>query len=321
MRRSILLFALAAVFFPALCTAAPDTMAVRVTDVTPNSACLVWLTDTSAEPAVEVYSDQSMTNNITGQFKAVPMPGASAEVAEAAKAKGVLKVSVQGLEAGTRYYMRAVTADRDDPASRSYSPLQQVTTPNEAASYTHVNGQPVAYSNDLESFPVYIIPGTAEQKPGLGDVILLEPFEPSGTAYPVTAFVGEGISSPDGVIDLNNLFGKDGVSLPLSETEKEKTVLTVYRGGKLPSLVHYRWLQENSGKNEVREATKGFFADFNLDGKIDMADFQEFKKYYRTIKTDDAYNPDFDFVDDSEGVVDAREFSKFAEQYGMTVVQ
>ena len=71
----------------------------------------------------------------------------------------------------------------------------------------------------------------------------------------------------------------------------------------------------------VVEPAKGFFADINLDGKIDDADFTEFKKQYRTLPDDVSYNPDFNFVEDTEGKVDAREFSKFSKEYGRTDVK
>lgn len=313
-------FSLAAFFIlsclPSICLAAPDTLAVRVTDVTPNSLSLVWMSDLPAEPSVQVFSDAAMSNDITSQVKVVSMPCDSAAVAAAAKQKNLFKVRIEGLQARTDYYVRAVSADVTDATSSSVSALQKVTTEEEAASYTHdANGLPVPFSNDLVTLQAYTPPNSTEQQPGLGDIVLLEIPD---AAYPISAFVGDGALTPEGAIDLNNLFGADGAALFVAN--REKAVLTVYRGGALSNLVHYRWLPASSGLTQVQIPANGFFADFNLDGVVDMADFQEFKGYYRTKKTDGSYNPDFDFVDDPDGAVDAREFSKFSEQYGRTGV-
>lgn len=301
---------------PNICLAAPDTLAVRVTDVTPSSLSLVWMSDMPAEPSVQVFSDSAMANDITSQVKAVSMPCASADAAAAARQKNLFKVRIEGLQAGTDYYVRAVSTDVTDATSSSVSALQKVTTEKEAASYTHdVNGIPVPFSNDLATFQAYTPPNSTEAQPGLGDIVLLEIPD---AAYPISAFVGDGVLTPEGAIDLNNLFGPDGAALFMAN--REKAVLTVYRGGTLSNLVHYRWLPASSGQASVQVPAQGFFADFNLDGVVDMADFQEFRKYYRTKKTDGPYNPDFDFIADPDGAVDAREFSKFSGQYGRTNV-
>jgi hypothetical protein len=71
----------------------------------------------------------------------------------------------------------------------------------------------------------------------------------------------------------------------------------------------------------VVDPLKGFFADVNLDGRVDDLDFAEFRKHYRTSPDDTNYNPDFNFVEDAEGKVDVREFSKFSKEYGRTDVR
>lgn len=314
MRRYIFLAALSVIFFlPAISLAAPDTLAVAITDATPNSLCLVWMSDMPANPAVQVFTDSAMTIDITSQVRIVSMPCA-ANIAAAALQKNIFKVRIEGLQPQTDYYVRAMSIDKTDSTSFSVSTLQKVTTAKEAASYTHdSNGNPVVISNDLSTFPVYIQPNSTDAQPGLGDIVILQVPD---AGYPISAFVGDGITAPEGVLDLNNLFGPDGVALLLAN--REKAIITVYRGGTLSSLVHYRWIPAPSGLTEAQEPVKGFFADINLDGSVDMTDFQEFKQYYGTKNTDDTYNPDFDFL--NAGVVDARDFSKFSGQYGRTNV-
>jgi hypothetical protein len=135
---------------------------------------------------------------------------------------------------------------------------------------------------------------------------------------PLSAFVGDSINSGEGVLDLNNLFGGDAESLELMGGER--IVLSVYRVGGLATLTHYRRAPSNVGLTSVVDPEKGFFADINLDGRVDDLDFEEFRKQYRTRPDDVSYNPDFNFVDDAESRIDAREFSKFSREYGRTNV-
>jgi hypothetical protein len=70
----------------------------------------------------------------------------------------------------------------------------------------------------------------------------------------------------------------------------------------------------------VNEPVKGFFADINLDGKVDEADFAEFRKQYRTEPDDGTYNPDYNFFPLSTlDKIDAQDFAAFAKEYGKAV--
>lgn len=296
--------------------AVPETTAVRITDVTTSSFSVVWMTDVAADPSVEVYADNSMQQRITEGIVVTPMPAGSNKAAQAARAKGIMKVRISGVYPSTTYYARTVTKDPADPASVSYSALQQVTTASVVALYYEADGTPAALANDLALFPVYIRPSDQAPEPGLGDLVILE--EQDGL-YPVSAFVGDGAASPEGIADLNNIFGIDGSNLAASGNEK--ITLRIYRTGNLSTLIHYRRVPQNSGKVSVVGPLSGFFADINLDGNVDDQDFEAFRAQYKTAQDDVTYNPDYDFVDDAEGKIDVREFSKFAKEYGRTDVQ
>lgn len=296
--------------------AVPDTSSVRVTDVTTTSFSVVWMTDVSADPEVEVYADNTMATRITDKCVITSMPSGSPKVSGAAKARGIMKVRVSGLSSSTKYYVRTVTKDPSNPQSIGYSSIYEVTTASKVMPYKYTDNKPEGFANDLSSFRVYIRPSDKDPEPGLGDLIVLEG---DGALYPLSAFVGDRINSPESVIDLNNIFGLDSRSLDISGGEK--ITIRIYRGGGISTLTHYRRSPQNSNMVYVSESVKGFFADINLDGKIDDEDFAEFKKQYRTLPDDVTYNPDFDFVEDTEGKVDAREFSKFSREYGRTDVK
>jgi hypothetical protein len=303
--------------------AVPETVSVRVTDVTPTSFAVVWMTDVAAEPAVQIYQEASGANEITGSLRLTPMPDAAPAVAAAARQKGIMKVRVSGLAPQTTCYVRTVTADPANPQSVGYSAPQAVTTAALVEPFTRQgDGTLTPAANDLLAFPVYIRPGDQGELPGRGDLLLIET---SGSYWPLSAFAGEGVAAPEGLLDLNNLFDFDGKSLDLSGGEK--ATLRIYRGGTLSTLLHYRSFPTDSGAGAVGEAVRGFFADVNIDGRVDETDFEQFKAQYRQGAGDAAFNPDFNFIAVQEGSVetddriDARDFARFAPEFGRTNVE
>ena len=53
--------------------AVPDTIGVRITDVTPASFCLVWMTDVAASPSVEIFADAGMNTRLDDQVSILPI--------------------------------------------------------------------------------------------------------------------------------------------------------------------------------------------------------------------------------------------------------
>jgi hypothetical protein len=303
--------------------AVPETSSVRITDVTTTSFAVVWMTDVAADPAVQIFRDGSGGQEITGFVRQTPMPDASAATAASAREKGLMKVRVAGLEPGVTYHVRTVTQDPQRPDSIAYSSLREVTTAMRVEPF-HRDGQgylaPLA--NDLTTFRIYIRPSDAATMPAQGDLLLLStPDSP----YPLSSFAGEGIPAPEGVLDLNNLFGLDRRSMPI--LGGEHAILRIYRGGGLTTHLHYRRFPAPTGIIGVSTPLRGFFADINLDGRVDEADFAVFREQYRLRADDGGFNPDFNFVAVQEGEIeaadriDARDFAAFASQYGRTGIE
>jgi hypothetical protein len=316
MKRTLLLasFALLSLYRTAM--AVPDTVSARVTDVTTTSISMIWMTDVPAEPALEVYSDAGMTTPISDGIVSIPMPDATLATVAAARAGGIMKVRVTGLTNGTRYFVRSVTRDPVNPTSVGYSALIEVTTATEVRPYLAAqDGSLTGFSNDLTTMKVYIRPSDQSAAPGLGNLLILET---PGSTYPLSAFVGSGAAAPEGVIDLNNLFGVDRSSYAINGGEISQ--LRFYRGGALATLQHYRRIASNSGVGASMDPNKGYFADINLDGKIDDADFEAFRNQYRSVPDDPSYNPDYKFVQTPSGKVDAQDFTRFAREYGRSDV-
>jgi hypothetical protein len=297
--------------------AVPETVSLRVTDVTPRSLNLVWMSNQPIEPAVEVFADAGMTEELTSLLKIESNPDLSASVAEAANAKRIYSVRVSGLQADTEYFVRSLSRDVNDLLSVGYSALQTATTASRVKPFTGGTDESLfAFNNDLLTFGVYIRPvDQGEAFAGLGDLLLLEI---DSAAYPVTAFAGAGIPTGEAVIDLNNLFDLNRISLPLAEEAVVK--LRVYRGDTLSTLYHVRKLPISTTAMAIVEAERGWnLADLNLDGQIDQADFLLFKEQYLQTADAHAYNPDFNFaeeVDSAAEQIDLRDFGWFAGQFG-----
>ncbi len=296
--------------------AVPEVNGAKVSDVTTASFSVVWMTDISGTPNVKVFRDSSMTMDISNKVTIQPMPSISPEAASAAMQKGNMKVRVSGLDSGQTYYVRAVMRDPENLVSAGYSPVLEVTTATRTVPYRYEGTDVVGFSNDMTEFAVYVRPDGADPLGGQGDLIILDV---EGARYPVTAFVGEGLPAPVGVVDLNNLYGIDGKSLDVLGSERVE--ITVYRSGLLATLTHYRRTASDGELVEVVEPVVGFFADINLDGNVDDTDFLLFSEQYRSLPDDETYNPDYDFVTDETGVVDVREFSRFSREYGRTGVE
>ncbi|MDH3973931.1 MAG: hypothetical protein OEV42_06590 [Deltaproteobacteria bacterium] len=295
---------------------APETVAVRITDVTTSSFSVVWMTDVDAEPELEVAMDSSMSNLINASIEIMTMSGLSPSIKNAAKIKGIMRATVARLEAGKTYYVRAVTRNALNSADVSYSIVLEVTTAAKVAPFTYNTGVAESFSNDLAVFPVYVRPSDSSDKPGEGDLVIIET---DNSLYPVSAFVGEGGTLSAGLLDMNNLFDGSGTSMKLAGAER--LTLRVYRGDLLFTLTHFRKMSANSGLVYVAEPEKGFFADIDINSIVDDNDFGLFREQYRSLPDDANYNPDYNFVTDTEGKVDVREFSKFALEYGRTDVQ
>ena len=296
--------------------AAPELAGERVTDVTTSSFSVVWMTNVADDSGIEVASNSSMTNLVNDSVEIWPMHGISGPISDAARSNGILKATVTGLDSGTTYYVRVVARNPSNHAEIAYSPVLAATTEVKVTPFKYDGGVARGISNDLKEFPVYLRPSEVTALSGLGNLVILEA---DGASYPVTVFTGEGAQSPGGLVDLNNLFGTDGTSLDL--VGGEKLLIRVYKGDLLHTLTHFRKVQTNSGLIYVSEPERGFFADINVDGNVDNSDFEYFRAQYRALPEDENYNPDYNFVNDEEGKVDIREFSKFALEYGRTGVE
>jgi VCBS repeat-containing protein len=157
-----------------------------VTDVTPRSFSLVWKSNESATCSANVYGDADGTRPIAG----LTISDESSDHPPAGDV-GVMKVNISGLNPDTTYYFQLVTVSGTtvlvEPANGELPSVR-----------TEVSSAPV--SNDLLAQQILQDDGISSAD---GGVLIAEV---EGGSYPVTGWVGEGISSPWAYVDLNNIY-------------------------------------------------------------------------------------------------------------------
>jgi hypothetical protein len=158
----------------------------RITDVIPGAFSLVWLANREASCFANIYSDADgkdvITNLSIADESALHPPAGQ---------NGVMKVRVSGLTPGTTYYFRRVTISEEgvlvEPES---APLPSVTT--ELTS--------VIVENDVLRHRVWMSDGST---PAEGALLLAEV---EGASYPITGWVGDGITAPEVLLNLMNVY-------------------------------------------------------------------------------------------------------------------
>ena len=271
------------------------------TDVTTRAFAVVWVSDEAVNDAsAKVFSDANGTTEITGSLAQTLV----SQGFPPALANGVCKAQVTGLAEDTCVYVQTVTETAsgtvlDPPAP----PFPQVCT----ASQTEKSSPGAEMiANDLVTHDVLTPDGLS---PGNGALLVLD--VPSVGRAPLSAFVGEGFSSPRAVIDLGNLFDAAGSSAQLAGGET--ATLTEYRGLLCPgavaqALVRYRRIpvhEETPPIPELEPVETCFAADTNCDDVVDIVDAQRVFNVFKVDLGQCRFHPDLDLVPD--GVIDIRD--------------
>ncbi len=206
----------------------PQVQDITVTDVTPVSFSVIWASDQPSSCDILVYTDQNGSSDITASLAITPHPTRNGDptIVSAAKNRGVMKVQVSGLESATRYYFRTKT--RSVPGGEeTFSPLNgpypSVTTQTAAVKTAGTGLDYLPFTNHLIYQDVFENNGTT---PASGALLLAAV---DGASYPLSTFVGDGLTSPGAAIDLNNLYSEfSGKTLVLEGGQK--ILLTKFYG-------------------------------------------------------------------------------------------
>jgi len=287
---------------PAISSAGvPVITEVNVTDVTPVSFSVVGLVSESSNVTLQVYNAPdciNLTNGITVNV-----------ISNATT--GINKATVTGLTASTAYCYQISATSQITPPDSSVYPINPavVNTESEVSRAYSSNGTLLPFANDIVYYPSY--------RPDLvtnADGALLI-FSVPGGSSPVSALIGDGIASPLGLADMNNLFANiDHRTLNLSGGE----VLTIkeVRGNLGGTLFHYRFVPQDGNLAEVKPPVACFFADNDCTNRVDIFDaqrcFNQFGKQAGNLE----YNDDLDVEDDNR--VDIFDCQRIFNRFGQT---
>jgi hypothetical protein len=227
-----------------------DIAYITVTDVTPDGFAVIWQTTEPSTGSLAVYDESGA---LLGGLDIV----SESALHSPAEDIGVMKVRVSGLDANTTYRFQTVTTAKATGLilfSPSYPQVLEVTTEDATTAVT----------NDRVKQELYDRNGVAA-----GGALLVA--SATGAEYPVTAWVGEGVTSPWARVDLNQLYSETThQSLPLMGGEE----LTLWSfGGRLGNYLNFQRVPVPAGVDQValpEVAALSTELGHHLDLKIDL---------------------------------------------------
>ena len=281
----------------------PVITEVNVTDVTPVSFSVVWLVSESSNVTLQVYNaTDTDCINLTSGITVNVISNADT---------GINKATATGLTASTAYCYQVAATSQSTPDDTTVYPINPavVVTESEVSRAYSSNGTLLPFANDIIYYPSY--------QPDLvtpADGALLS-FSVPGGSSPVSAFIGDGIASPLGLADMNNLFSNaDHRTTNLSGGE----VLTVkeIRGNSGGTLYHYRFVPQDGNLAEVKPPAACYFADNDCTNRVDIFDAQRCFNQFGKLAGDWEYNDDVDVEDDNR--VDIFDCQRILNRFGQT---
>jgi hypothetical protein len=314
-----ILFFLIAIVFAGLVLQAeagvPQVSEVMVTDITTRSFSLVWKSSEAATASLKVY-DGSACNVETAGAVITPHPTNSGDAAikTAAETSGVMKVMVAGLSSDTEYCYQTVTTSKStsDVTTAPSVPAKVVTEFQTVRTYIEEGTNAIKpFSNDLIIFPVYQPDQITFSE---GSLLIVE--GPGGSR--VSSFVGDGVSSPNALIDLNNLFTSTGTNMDIAGGEI--VIIREFRGnnGKTESatLVRFREAPEDMELSMIKSPVPCFFADNDCNGRVEIIDVQRGFNLWGKLIGDNAYNTDLDII--ADGTINIKDIQSIFNRFGQT---
>ncbi len=199
-----------------------------VSDVTPNSFSVLWNGDQAAIPDLLVFTDANGTQNINSQLEITPCPlkGSHSSIKESSRDNGVLLIRAAGLSPATTYYYQTVTIAAltgEVTLTPTAAPFPSVTTQDNSVRTNIPDATEYLFTNDTILINTPLEDGTDA---GEGTVVSILV---SGSNYPVTGIVGDGVTIPFAAMDGANIFDATAhINMPLHGGE-EATV-TRYLG-------------------------------------------------------------------------------------------
>jgi hypothetical protein len=203
-------FVVSAILWAAGAQAAPTITRVQATDVTPSGFSVIWQSSVPAEAGISLYADAEGTTEITRQFEITYYPVHSGKpstvedyqksldkdaMAAAARALGLVKVSVDGCQPETAYYFKVHAEAGGESAVWPKNFPASVTTASE---------------NSFVGEARHLLLTLTNNGGNLDTSGWLVTAASGGTNAPVCEFVGDGAGANQVYINLSRLFAMSG---------------------------------------------------------------------------------------------------------------
>lgn len=297
-----------------------DVHSAAIADVTPVAFSVVWVSDepivSSSDVSVTVFEDFNGDGLADG-----PAISAALDISVASGAgaleRGLVKVDVAGVGADQTYLVTTTTSTASGTINFPTLPTAPMTV-HTALQTTAAQASGLAIVNDVLVEPIRNPDGSV---PVAGSILVLVRV-PNVSQYPLSAFVGDGVESPNVLVNMANLYDDaagSNIELPAGTVIE----MQVYRGNQCAAgthiATHFRRAPaqtESPPAVTVSEPERCFFANTRCDNIIDIVDAQRVFDQFLVSEGSCRYNEDLDLNEDGIiDIVDAQQiFDRFLDQ-------
>jgi hypothetical protein len=276
--------------------APPAVSQVEVTDVTPKSFAVTWLSSEAATGSLILYQGDCAT-----PLANLPM------TSEGNDATGNIRVTVAELAAGTGYCYQTVTTSLNTAEATVY-PVQPaaVTTANQVNRVTTAAGQSVPFANDLLLVPPVYLPSPTDTPVGILALMYLLDGKGKG---PISVLLG--YDETKNYLNLNNLF--DATTAETINLTGGERVRIVERHGRPGCAVErFRTVPADAETTRAADFIRSARAqDIDANGRVDILDILRIAAGRGSANGAPCFNSELDLNGDSridlQDVVNAEE--------------
>ena len=262
----------------------PLVSLVEVTDVTPASFAVTWLSSEPAHGSLLLFAADCVT----------PLANPSL-VSEGSDRSGFIKVTASALAARTSYCYQTVTVSKSSAETTLY-PLNRATTVTEKSVVRTitVNGTSVPFANDLLAVPPPYAPTVADGQDGL--LVILNMLDGKGNT-PLSQLLTA--DSAKNYFNMNNIFASViGESVNLTGGERVK--ITERHGNVgCTAITRFRKVPADGEITRERNFSRcGRSDDIDCNDTVNILDILRITRGVGSTRGDICFNSDLDINSD-----------------------
>lgn len=276
---------------------------ILVTDVTDRSFSVVWTSSEASTGSLHVFEGSLCTSPAGGiEISAYPLmetdPARQSALRSAATAQGLLRVQVTGLTPGSEYCVQTVTTSTQtaDVTVSPATPIGINTQIETTRLRAPVSGTGLALSaNDILAY------GASLPAPPTGlraEIVAVSVVDASGqpVSNVITGVVGDAITQPVALLELNNLFGSTSRQTANLSGGERLQVLD-YRGLAGCRLERFRKVPADAELAQIKSPAPCFDnADIDCNDRVNILDVLRVVGGFGRQSNDFCFNPDWDVV-------------------------